>query len=44
MTGGEILSKALTPNFALRDACAAYKAKQLEILIVLGGIKVRCRR
>ena len=28
MTGGEILSKALTPNFALRDACAAYKAKQ----------------
>eukprot|EP00943_MAST-04B_sp_MAST-4B-sp1_P007920 g7920.t1 len=28
MTGGEITSKALTPNFALRDACAAYKAKQ----------------
>ena len=28
MTGGEIPSKALTPNFALRDACAAYKAKQ----------------
>ena len=27
MTGGEITSKALTPNFALRDACAAYKAK-----------------
>ena len=28
MTGSEIKSKALTPNFALRDACAAYKAKQ----------------
>ena len=26
MTGSEIKSKALTPNFALRDACAAYKA------------------